>query len=259
MMAPVVDWSLASCSLRHHITYRPDDPDLAKRLRADSPAGQAWRCLRCGTYVPGDPRGHGPTDEAPTPTRGKALRQLIIMRLLAVLRFAEGSLEIGVGITLISLQSRVPDVIAALRAELPLLVPAAERIGWDIENSWIARTLNDFADLGSGSYALIGAGITLLGVSKWAEAVGLWLAKRWGEYLAVVATSLFIPIEIRELIEGVTTFKVVLFVINVAAVVWLVWAKRLFGIRGGKSAAEAEHQESALITVEQAAVVADRT
>ncbi len=257
MMTPVIDWSTMSCALRHHITYRPDDAKLAERLRAESPAGEAWRCLRCGAYVPGDPYGYGPTDDAPTPTRGKALRQLIILRLLATLRFFEGLLEIAVGVTLIGLQSRVPDLIQRLREELPLLVPAAERIGWDIEKSWIARTLNDFADLDAGSYALIGTGITLLGVSKWAEAIGLWLAKRWGEYLAVIATSLFVPIEIRELLEGVTAFKVILFSINIAAVLWLIWAKRLFGFRGGKAAAEAEHEEAALINVEKAAVIPD--
>ncbi len=259
MMTPVIDWSTMSCAFRHHITYRPDDAKLADRLRAESPAGEAWRCLRCGAYIPGDPHGSGPTDDAPTPTRGKALRQLIILRLLATLRFLEGLLEIGVGVTLISLQSRVPNLIESLREELPLLVPAAERIGWDIEKSWIARTLDNFADLDSGSYALIGLGITLLGVSKWAEAIGLWLARRWGEYLAVVATGLFIPIEVRELIESVSAFKVTLFIINLAAVVWLVWAKRLFGFRGGKAATVAEHEEAALITVEKAAAIPDHS
>ena len=31
------------------------------------------------------------------------------------------------------------------------------------------------------------------------EGVGLWLLKRWGEYFAVVATSVFLPLEIHDL------------------------------------------------------------
>lgn len=58
------------------------------------------------------------------------------------------------------------------------------------------------------------------------EGVGLWLAKRWGEYFAVVATSLFLPVEIYELTEKVTALRVGVFVVNIAAVVWLVVSKR---------------------------------
>lgn len=61
---------------------------------------------------------------------------------------------------------------------LPLFVPAAQSIGWDIENSWISRTLDDIAGISPDSYGLIGLGIAALGSIKLTEAVGLWLAKR---------------------------------------------------------------------------------
>jgi uncharacterized membrane protein (DUF2068 family) len=249
----MLDYSTLWCGLRGHITYAPDESDLADALRATTPAGMSWRCLRCGAYVPGDPHGHGPADLAPTPPRGKALRQLIVLRLLAILRLIEGLAELAIGLTLFGLQARVPDVVQALKDELPLLVPAAERIGWNIENSWIARTIDDIAGISPGSYGVIGLGIAALGLIKLAEAVGLWLAKRWGEYLSVIATSAFIPIEIRELIVGITPFKVTIFIINVAAVVWLIWAKRLFGVRGGRAAAETEVEEASFLAVEKAA------
>jgi len=40
-----------------------------------------------------------------------------------------------------------------------------------------------------------------------------------------------------------------------AAVVWLVVAKRLFGVRGGLAAERAESEEVSLLTVERAAEV----
>jgi len=47
----VIDWSLISCGVRGHITYRPEESEYAERLQATTVAGEAWRCLRCGAYV----------------------------------------------------------------------------------------------------------------------------------------------------------------------------------------------------------------
>jgi len=43
-------------------------------------------------------------------------------------------------------------------------------------------------------------------------------------------------------------------VVNVAAVVYLVWTKRLFGLRGGHAAFEAERHSVSLLEVEHAAL-----
>lgn len=250
----MIDWSALSCSLRGHITYRPIEQDLAARLSAPTAAGEAWRCLRCGAYLAGDPRGEGPADEAPTPVRGRALRELIILRLLALLRGVEGTAWLIGGIVLLLWRSRVPGVIEAFREAIPDLAPAMANIGWDIQRSWLARLADRLAEVTPDSVFWVCLFLLAMGMVKWAEAVGLWLAKRWGEYLAVVATSAFIPLEIYELIEHLTAFKVVLLLINVAAVAWLVWAKRLFGVRGGVAAMQAESEEASLVAVERAAM-----
>jgi uncharacterized membrane protein (DUF2068 family) len=78
--------------------------------------------------------------------------------------------------------------------------------------------------------------------------------RRWGEYLAVVATSVFLPLEVYELTQRVTVLKLGALLVNVAAIIWLLWSKRLFGIRGGGAAYHAEHAEESLLTVERAAV-----
>ena len=85
------------------------------------------------------------------------------------------------------------------------------------------------------------------------EATGLWLMKRWGEYFAVVATGVFLPIEVYELTEKVTVLRILLLAVNVAAVVWLVWSKRLFGANGGSRAYHEEHHANSLLAVERAA------
>jgi hypothetical protein len=73
------------------------------------------------------------------------------------------------------------------------------------------------------------------------EAVGLWLGRRWAEYLTFVATVVFVPYEVYELIKSVSVLKVLALVINVAIVVYVLVAKRLFGLRGGGRAERAEY------------------
>ncbi len=85
-----MDWNLYTCGRRGHETYSPDEPALRERLRVDTPAGEAWRCLRCATYVVGSPRGSGPADDAPEVPRGRLLQDRRIMRLLALERAARG-------------------------------------------------------------------------------------------------------------------------------------------------------------------------
>ena len=68
----------------------------------------------------------------------------------------------------------------------------------------------------------------------------------------MVATSLGLPIEIYELTEKITVIRVGALVINVAAVIYLLLTKRLFGLRGGKKAYEEERHEASLLEVEAA-------
>ena len=98
----------------------------------------------------------------------------------------------------------------------------------------------------------IAAGLVAYAVIELVEAVGLWSMKRWGEYFAVVATSAFLPLEIYELTEKVTTLRLLAVLINIVAVLWLLWSKRLFGLNGGGRAYLAEHHTESLLSVERA-------
>lgn len=60
------------------------------------------------------------------------------------------------------------------------------------------------------------------------EGVGLAMRRRWAEYLIVVATGLFIPYEVWEVVHKMTLFRVGGLLLNVAIVVYLAYRKRLF-------------------------------
>lgn len=53
------------------------------------------------------------------------------------------------------------------------------------------------------------------------EGVGLWLQKRWAEYLTIVATASLIPFEIWELTRGLSFLKAAALAINIAIVMYL--------------------------------------
>lgn len=72
--------------------------------------------------------------------------------------------------------------------------------------------------------------------------MGLWYQRRWAEYLTFIATALFLPLEVYELTSTVSPFKVTALLINLAIVIYLVSAKRLFGIRGGAAAERANRE-----------------
>lgn len=57
-----------------------------------------------------------------------------------------------------------------------------------------------------------------------------------GWYLTSVAIATFIPLEVDELSKGLSAFKIAAFVINVLVLAYLLYAKRLFGLRGGHRA-----------------------
>ena len=85
-----VDWSLRACGRKGHVTYAPAEAELQDRLHVATPAGDAWRCLRCGDFVVGEPRGSGPAEQAPIVLRGRALRDAFVLRLLAAERMVRG-------------------------------------------------------------------------------------------------------------------------------------------------------------------------
>jgi hypothetical protein len=73
----------------------------------------------------------------------------------------------------------------------------------------------------------------------------LWFQRRWAEYLTLVATAALLPLEIYELSHTLSPLKLLTFLLNLAIAVYLLFAKRLFGLRGGKAAEAAEREQDA--------------
>jgi uncharacterized membrane protein (DUF2068 family) len=248
------DWNLRSCGLHGHATYRPDEEPLALRLHTETAAGVAWRCLRCETFVVGQPEGAGPAEEAPLVLRGKALKDAAILRFLAAERFVRGLLLVALAYGIYRFDGSRSALQKVFEEYLPLLKPLADKLGVDLQETGPVRLIEKALDLKHTTLIMVAIGVLAYGALQLLEGVGLWLMKRWGEYVAVVGTSLFIPLEVYEIIETVTWLKVAAMLVNVGAVVYLVWTKRLFGVRGGHAAFESERHGESLLEVEHAAL-----
>jgi uncharacterized membrane protein (DUF2068 family) len=103
----------------------------------------------------------------------------------------------------------------------------------------ITRELTHLFAISTRNLELTGVALTAYALLEGVEAVGLWRAKRWAEYLTFVATALLLPLEVYEIAHKPTALKAVTLVINLAIVAYLVFAKRLFGVRGGWLAEQA--------------------
>lgn len=249
-----MDWSLRGCARQGHVTYAPDEPELRERLHVQTQAGQAWRCLRCATFVVGDPHGSGPAQNAPVVLRGKALKDATILRLLAAERFGRGLLLLVLAYGVIYFKDAETSIKDTFSHAVPAAKPLADVFNYDLDASPTVERLRHVLDSSQHTLTLVSAGLIAYGALQLLEGVGLWMLKRWGEYVAVVGTSAFIPLEVYELTDKASVLKAGALIVNVVAVVYLVLSKRLFGVRGGHAAFEAERHAESLLEVEASAL-----
>jgi uncharacterized membrane protein (DUF2068 family) len=245
-----IDWELVACGFRGHALVGFDAAELRPEDRLfaiDAPPIRWHRCLRCDSWVPlplpeSPARRYPPDlDEIEVPLRGKALRDKVVLRLIAVdrvLHFVILTL-LGVAVLLFAANEH------SLRESFYRIVTDLQGgvAGGPVQNSGhvgILHELDKLFSLRSGRLREVGAALIVYGLLEGIEAVGLWFAKRWAEYLTFLATTILLPLEIYELAHKLSVLKVIGFVINVAIVIFLLYDKRLFGLRGGAAAEEAE-------------------
>jgi uncharacterized membrane protein (DUF2068 family) len=242
-----VDWSLLACGTSGHVTYAPAEAAVRRQLRAPTGSGEAWRCLRCGTFVPGEAQASGPAAQAPAPRRDKEVRSAIILRVFAVERFVRGLAVAALAVVVWRFEYSHLSVEQAFERERPVLHSLFEQLGINIDHSKLVGLITRALTLSPTTLRWLAVGLAVYAVIELIEGTGLWLAKRWGEYFAMVATSLGLPYEIYELITKVTVFKLALFGVNLLLVLYLVITRRLFGVRGGKQAYEARLRSESIM------------
>jgi len=97
-----------------------------------------------------------------------------------------------------------------------------EKIKLDKDNQFIHSVIERVSNLTPGQLKAIGVGTFLYALLYLVEGIGLLLKKHWAEYFTVIATGIFIPVEIWEVYHHVTPIRLAILAINVAIVAYLV-------------------------------------
>jgi uncharacterized membrane protein (DUF2068 family) len=241
---PRFHWELLACGVAGHeligadaAEIRPDDAIFVR----ETGSLRWYRCVRCDSWLPLEPPGqparrHAPgREEIELPLRGRALRDKVVLRLIAIDRAFHFVLLAGLAVLLLVFANHV----ASLH-RLFLRIVADYGGQSHVPKHGLAHDVERLVTLQSGTIRIVALVAAAYAVLEGLEAVGLWFMKRWAEYLTFVATTALLPVEIYELTKRISPFKVIALVVNVAICVYLLFAKRLFGLRGG---AEAERSE----------------
>jgi uncharacterized membrane protein (DUF2068 family) len=236
-----IRYELIGCALHGHALVgldaaevRPADAALA---RLDGPL--RWhRCLRCDAWLSVPPPNPATSDRLPSraeidlPLRGRPLRDRYVLRLIAVDR--------AIHVVVLAILAIVVFVVAAheatLRADFTRVITDLEGSGPASahQHGFLGEIQKAFSLSHGSLYALGGAAIGYA-VLEAVEMVGLWNARRWAEYLTFLATILLLPIEIYELTGRISALKIITLLINLGIAIYLLLAKRLFGLRGGNA------------------------
>lgn len=248
---PKLRYELLGCGLHGHELLGTDvaeiRPEDALVVRTDEEGLRWYRCLRCDSWLPLLPPADPARDRLPAreevtlPLRGKALRDKYVLRLIAVDRFAH-FVVLGLLAAAVLVFRQNQKVLDGYWVSILRNVQAGVGGPARDTSTGLVGELNKLFQVNSAHLLLTGVVLAAYAILEGTEAVGLWLARRWAEYLTLVATAVLLIPEVYELTHRVSALKVLTLLINLAVVVYLLVAKRLFGLRGGGRADRAERE-----------------
>ena len=148
-----------------------------------------------------------------TDSRKRRRRHNRWLVLIAFYKVAQGLLFIGIGVgALHLLHEDVEDVFYDLADRLRFN-PEARLIHFLLEK---ASLLNDPLLRRIGAAAFCYAGLSF------AEGIGLYMEKTWGEVLTLLITASFLPWELIEILHRTTLVRVGLLTINIGVFLYLI-------------------------------------
>ena len=139
----------------------------------------------------------------------------IWITLIGLFRLVKAAGLIIVGIGLVRLLHR--DIAATVTHWV-------EMLRLDPDNHYIHTALSRVFRITPGQLKALSAGTFLYAGLFTVEGTGLLMRKHWAEYLTIISTALFIPLEVYELIRRFTWVRLAFLVIN-ALIVWYLAAR----------------------------------
>jgi uncharacterized membrane protein (DUF2068 family) len=171
------------------------------------PARAAFRTAAVSSRFGYRPRMHSRHAETPR-----------TLALIAAFKFFKSTLLVVLAIALLHLRN--PDTFAHVTGwigSLPIVTG----------HHFVTRAFDDLLGVSPHTFGIFSAVAATYATLYAIEGYGLWRGLRWAEYLTVISTSLFIPLELWECLRHFTPMKLAGLVINVAIVAYLVYLLRM--------------------------------
>src|SRR5438132_3494137 len=193
---PRFHWELLVCGVRGHeligtdaARLRPEDEVVA---REDN--GIRWyRCVRCDSWIPlplpANPTRDTPPerDEIELPLRGKALRDKVVLRIIAIDRAIHFVVLVALAVAVFLFAAhevRVRDLFY----RIVNAVQGSSTGPAHASGHGFLHTFEHLFTLKSSTLYAVAVVAAVYALLEGVEAVGLWYQKRWAEYLTFVAT-----------------------------------------------------------------------
>ncbi len=140
-----------------------------------------------------------------------------LLQVVASFEFFKGSFVFLIGLSAILLVHKDAWLIA--ESLLALLHISTDRHS--------AQLFLDFADNITDSRLWAAAQLAFVYTAlRFVEAYGLWHQRTWAEWVAFGSGTLFLPLEIRELMRGITLLRSAMFVGNLVIVLYMLYLLR---------------------------------
>lgn len=152
---------------------------------------------------------------APVRTEHEYCNQLKVLRAVASLELAKGLVVLAAACAVIWLVQR-QDMGDIAYAFLRMLHISPDH--------HFARAFLEWADRMTDARVSVIAGFAgTYCTLRFVEAYGLWRARRWAEWIALVSGALYLPIEVFEIYRRVNAFHVSLLLLNLAVVLYMLY------------------------------------
>jgi len=152
----------------------------------------------------------------PAPEQPSVVERTAFLRIVAVYKFIQTAILTALG-------------LATMRLVRPEVAASFEEWVQDLPMGFVQRVAEQFLAWVTGPQThrvvILGAALFAYAALFLVEAVGLWMQRRWAEWLTVVATGALIPPEIYECVKHPQPILFLLLAVN-SCLVWLL-AKRL--------------------------------
>jgi uncharacterized membrane protein (DUF2068 family) len=135
-----------------------------------------------------------------------------VLRAVATLEVAKGLVVLAAGMSILLIVHRDTGDVADWCLRVLHISP----------DHHFAQVFLNWADtLTEEKLLAVAAVAAVYAILRFIEAYGLWNAKAWAEWIALVSGSLYLPFEVYKLFHHVSLFHAGVLIINVAVVVYM--------------------------------------